>query len=608
MSSASFTVSALDIRDHDIFDLGIVDVNSDGWMDIFTTNHSAEQSLLINQKDNSLKDIFRESGLEQSYGVPGMEDTDILPVTENPGIYIYRYRRWLHIKAHDINPKRQFMISLEVPWPLEYSGSMQALQSESFAAGVTNASISLSNGDTLKIRGKYDIIELPHKFYLDSDIKLEDVFLGVLGTNARDHNFVVEWRDRHGMSWTDLNEDGLLDVFISRGGAKGKLLDIPAQISDELYLQTPDLKFEKADLGEQYRKLTCPSRQTTWTSISDDNNLKLHIVCGRRKPLYPNQLWSFNDGKAQQDIAPKMALDYRSESTGRWLDIDGDSDTDYVAAEGDLVSAYINQRIKFSKSTLVELSNPRIKKIVSADIDNDGDLDLYAGGLNVSTLLINNGSSFEAYLPSTWGLPDTGFAPNWVDFDNNGLMDFHIIPHGLYYQTENGQFIKASVLEYQRDINLLNASQCSWFDMDNNGSVDAVCTFAYHQNIIRRAVEKHILGREDTRYFSTFVATNSEIENNWIAFDMYFSQSNPIAAGTAVLAYDAPMKTPRRFYVGQSEGSQYGQGNYRVHIGLGEKVPKTQFFEVIWPNGVKQSVKDARLNQINRIVYEPTDG
>jgi hypothetical protein len=60
---------------YDLFDLGVVDVNNDNLLDIFTANHSARQKLLINENSLNFTDRFLQLGLSQYSEFPGLDAT-----------------------------------------------------------------------------------------------------------------------------------------------------------------------------------------------------------------------------------------------------------------------------------------------------------------------------------------------------------------------------------------------------------------------------------------------------------------------------------------------------------------------------------------------------
>ena len=104
---------------HWIYDTGIVDANSDGLLDIFTTNHNWRQQLLLADDKGGYTDVLSQWGIDQSREFPGIEISTIQPVFDKPGLYIYWYNRHLYIRAHQLNDRNPFSIVLNALTEIE---------------------------------------------------------------------------------------------------------------------------------------------------------------------------------------------------------------------------------------------------------------------------------------------------------------------------------------------------------------------------------------------------------------------------------------------------------------------------------------------------------
>ena len=71
--------------------LGVADINDDGWLDIYTTNHQARPLILINQLDGTFSNDVIRLGLGTAQGVPGQRSifSESDPHFDKPGLYIY---------------------------------------------------------------------------------------------------------------------------------------------------------------------------------------------------------------------------------------------------------------------------------------------------------------------------------------------------------------------------------------------------------------------------------------------------------------------------------------------------------------------------------------
>ncbi|MCK5281165.1 MAG: VCBS repeat-containing protein, partial [Cyclobacteriaceae bacterium] len=145
---------------------------------------------------------------------------------------------------------------------------------------------------------------------------------------------------------------------------------------------------------------------------------------------------------------PDLKVDRKSEDIDAlFLDVDSDGDLDlYVVSGGNEYRAgakeyqdrlYLNDgKANFSKS---EESLPKLTasgaRIVPADYDQDGDIDLFIAGRHTpweypkpvkSTLLRNDGGKFEDVTNKiAKDLMKIGMVNDavWVDYDNDGLLD-----------------------------------------------------------------------------------------------------------------------------------------------------------------------------------------
>ena len=87
-----------------IYDMGVADINDDGWLDVHTTNHHARPLILINQRNGRFADKVLDLHLGTDRGQLGAEAgwPSEPPALEQPGLYIYWDGNELVIRAHDV--------------------------------------------------------------------------------------------------------------------------------------------------------------------------------------------------------------------------------------------------------------------------------------------------------------------------------------------------------------------------------------------------------------------------------------------------------------------------------------------------------------------------
>ncbi|ADV48112.1 FG-GAP repeat protein [Cellulophaga algicola DSM 14237] len=185
-----------------------------------------------------------------------------------------------------------------------------------------------------------------------------------------------------------------------------------------------------------------------------------------------------------------IELDYLYEDNSAvFFDADNDGDLDLYVASGIHKSGmssfqndrlYINNNGSFVKSTgLIPRNHLNTSTVVAADYDNDGDQDLFVGNLSkrgdfgksvLSYLLVNNGKGrFE--VDTEFKLPSHVTAAEWVDFDDNGMLDLVVSVEWdapKVYLNTNGRL---NLLEIPKNMNGLWQS-ISVFDVDKDGDKD----------------------------------------------------------------------------------------------------------------------------------------
>ena len=194
------------------------------------------------------------------------------------------------------------------------------------------------------------------------------------------------------------------------------------------------------------------------------------------------------------------------------------------------------------------------QKLTVADYDNDGDPDIFAASKSGSTLLVNRRGRLRPEGPKSVGLPSRALTANWVDYDNDGLTDLHVIPRGLYRQGPGHRFSEAGLaLPGGRAIRAI----ASWFDFDSNGSRDAV--LAIRHDDAGSCTDLSLLD-------------NAGPVGRWLEVELTGPAGNRQAIGAKVSA-TASGRTQTQ-WVGQNDGSHLSQGHYRLYFGLGAAAPR----------------------------------
>ncbi len=201
----------------------------------------------------------------------------------------------------------------------------------------------------------------------------------------------------------------------------------------------------------------------TFVDLDADGDLDVAIGKGNGELVY----WE-NDGQGNYAAAAENPFagffsgegsEERSEIA--FSDVDGDGDLDGLVGHKDGSITYLENTGTASAPVFVEVSgaenpfgsltfnDPDQVSPAFADIDLDGDEDLYVGIFNGPVLFAeNDGGTFTLQPDNNIGLPDIGdnAAPDLVDWDEDGDMDA-VVSNGnilRYFENENGLYTEVS--------------------------------------------------------------------------------------------------------------------------------------------------------------------
>jgi hypothetical protein len=420
----------------------------------------------------------------------------------------------------------------------------------------------------------------PVSFSLDETTALRDVFVGAERISPDTFDFSLVLKDRHGLAWADFNGDERPDLLSVRGANLGLTSVLSEEsVADELFLNQRDA-FQRAPIRELgFEKRGCAARQVGLVDVNRDASLDIYIVCIRNTP---NQLYLHSPDGRFIESASEVGLDIPQRGTFAWLDVEGDGDADLIWAGEDGVWLYRNNAITFSPE---RLSGPRVwvEKLAVGDYDRDGDGDVFAASKDQHLLYENTGETFSYLNPTAIGLPSQGPTANWLDFDNDGLLDLHAPPHGVYQQQPDGQFTLARALTATSEP--LRSARTAWFDADNDGSRDVIIAL-----------------EDQEKQWDVGFYRNLGTANHYLEVDLVGLPGNrPALGATVTVTTTAGAQTSG---VGWAEGSHYGHGHYRVYFGLGP-YDEIDSLVITWPDGTQQTLESVAADQILTVAKEP---
>jgi hypothetical protein len=229
---------------------------------------------------------------------------------------------------------------------------------------------------------------------------------------------------------------------------------------------------------------------------------------------------------------------------------------------------------------------------VFADVDGDGQLDLWVTDSKFNRLMHNAGKGMFDDVSAQSGISQataqyTSWGSGIYDFDNDGWPDIltfhggliHLIPqeHSLFKGLGNGKFADVSrdagpVL----DVKTVARGAC-FADYDNDGKMDA-----YLVNLGARG---------------TLIHNVTANKDHWIAILLKGTKSDRDGIG----AHLEVLSGGRRQIAERVAGSGYlSQDDARIHFGLGSST-KVDKLTVQWPSGKQQVLENLAVDRVLQV-------
>ncbi len=431
---------------------------------------------------------------------------------------------------------------------------------------------------------------------------------------------------------TDYNNDGHPDVMVLRGAWWRQYGMYPLS----LLRNNGDGTFD--DVTEEAGLLTIgPTQTAAWADYDGDGWLDLfvaHESFGGQNT--PSQLFHNNhDGTFTQVKAPGAAQGKLGVNLGfakgvAWGDYNNDGRPDLFIST---MSA---------RSFLFRNDGPRDKAHPDAadwlwtdvteesglggrrytfpgwffDYDNDGWLDIFAGGFATSStedygafqfgkpnhaetshLFHNNRDGTFTEVPHAGGMDRaiTVMAANFGDLDNDGWQDVYLGLGDSYYESllpkkmfrnDQGRAFQ-DVTESGDFGNLQKGHGISFADMENNGNED---------------VFEELGGAYQGDRFMPVLYKNPGHGNHWVTLVLDGVQSNRAAYGARIRVAIKEGGRERSIYRAVGSVSSFGGNPVRQHIGLG-KAERIELIEIQWPvSGLRQRFANVQVDRAFRIV------
>ncbi len=356
-----------------------------------------------------------------------------------------------------------------------------------------------------------------------------------------------------GVGLGDVDNDGDLDIYLCNLLGTNKIL-----LNDgNGYFRDVSKELNRG-VGKNER-----TNAAIFGDVDNDGDLDLFIT----NEESTNRLF-LNDGNGYfTDVTQSAGLTTINGGMGAAFgDIDGDGKLDlYVANWASQNILYHNESSKENGVKFADITastkvggEPFAKSngVCFADIDNDGDLDLFVTNRKLSNrLYLNDGKgNFTDVTESYIGLDSMlSYGATFGDFDQDGYQDLYVANVGenvLYKNIGGRKFIPVTEQSGAQMSGYCTGSACG--DVDNDGDLDLY-------------VANYIDG-------NSVLFINNINNNNFLKFKIEGTKSNRDAVGTKIWLYPTGHAGDPNFLKGYREisgGSGYGSYNSReVHFGL----------------------------------------
>ena len=434
--------AALPVESNNLFDLGVADYDSDGALDVFTSNHKYRGSLLENDGGGRFTDRYYSSRHAIAASLPGLNDFYRRPKIGPKGLYFWvdQFRR-THLRTVGLGsgpavPRKQVSGSIRF-----YGRRAEIIKRKGASVSVRpdrstdppGATIEFTLGSDAKLTLRSRFADLPFDVSIEPLFRRARIMAGPYRVHPRANDFSASFGDRHGLAWADLDRDSNIDTYATLGGLRGAIQRYQQLVHDELLISDGRRFTERSDeLGID--KGVCRGRQSAIVDFDRDRRLDLFSGCEGSHPI----LWRQQAGGtfgSRTDVLSAVGV---AATKYRWIDLRGDEGLELLAVGRRQAKVYEERRGSWREALTLPTFNrdKRVDAISAGDYDGDGDLDLFVASPTGNTVLQTRDGRLLSRRPKALGLPKRSLTANWVDLDNDSVPELHTLPQGVYEQRQ----------------------------------------------------------------------------------------------------------------------------------------------------------------------------
>jgi enediyne biosynthesis protein E4 len=437
-----------------------------------------------------------------------------------------------------------------------------------------------------------------------------------------------------GASWSDVNNDGMLDLLIiakaqggtilltNRGdGSFGKSLNSGIPISGlgggpfadidndgdvDLFVSGANGFYRNTGAGKFVALTPAPAVSGTYTAAwaDYDNDGFIDLFCGNYYTGGANFLFHNNGLGGFTKVIDLAPARDRSYSQGiAWGDYDNDGLPDLFVSNTSAQKCFLYHND--GPGGFTKITNSPVTTIAGnyacgawGDYDNDGYLDLFVCGYKERRRLFRNNrdGSFTEALSAGFGAQDIGEdqSASWIDFDNDAHLDLFICGGGLVYGLKDALYRNNGDGTFSRHGrgSLVNdqgeGAAAAWGDFDRDGFPDLFIT-----------------NFQNTGARSNYLYHASGNSNAWLNIRLTGRISNRSAIGTKIRVLASIAGKPREQLREISGGGAYlAQNSLEAMFGLGDATI-IDSVRIEWPSGIVQELRSVAARQFLSFTEPP---
>jgi hypothetical protein len=394
-----------------------------------------------------------------------------------------------------------------------------------------------------------------------------------MGRPPRGRNYY----DRHSCAWGEANGDGRLDLYCASGAQKGT-----GTGPNQLLLQQADGRL--VDVASRWGVVDLYGRGRTvnWFDYDSDGRLDLYVGNAYRQD-HPNRLFR-NMGREFVSVDTDLPT-YMHTGASSWSDWNNDGRPDLLVLSESAgeSGAYVNKPSGFTKVDIPGLTGQPWMSGSWGDFDGDGWTDLALIAREWLTVMRND----HGDLKQAYGTRITnGRVAAWADVDNDGDLDLFVVqgspgePAGINAREvlvvqRNGTFVPGRAENLRGPVGG-NGDSVSIADVNHDGRLDFAVTNGFGD------------GRdEEATRGETTLLINESPAGNWVELRLFGTAWNPLGYGARIRVRTRDLNYRREITDGVAFKSQVDVSS--VHLGLGTN--DRAMATITWPTGERDCLR-----------------